>query len=100
MVRWNASESACRSRSTPTAPNTANALQSFLGDLACEPASGAPYVPVASSIGSARFGRRSATNSTRCAGDRRPGARTRETRPGVAGFTDGDWRRLEAIKPD
>ena len=78
-------------------------LAAILGDLACGP-NGAPHV-ARGLVGLPEIG---ASGRLAALGDQLEGARTRmregRTTPdrcaGVAGFTEEDWRRLEAIKPD
>jgi uncharacterized protein YjbI with pentapeptide repeats len=75
-------------------------LADRLGELACDP-DGAPYV-ARGLVGDILFGRLAAL------GDQLEGVRERlktgrekpDTCKGVAGFTDKDWRILDAIKPN
>jgi hypothetical protein len=72
-------------------------LAAFLSNLACD-SNGAPYV-AHGLVGSTRLwalGDPFAAFRARL----EEGRKTQEKCPGVAGFTEGDWRALEAIKPD
>jgi len=77
-------------------------LAAILGNVACDPGE-APYVALG--LIRVKFENKSRLTAL---GDQLAGVRDRmkegrkspERCPGVAGFTDADWRRLEAIRPD
>jgi uncharacterized protein YjbI with pentapeptide repeats len=79
-------------------------LAKLLGDLACDGA-GTPYV--ARGLVGVRAGLSDTTPRLAALGDQLDGVRRRlkdgrknpEACPGVADFTEDDWRRLDAIKP-
>jgi uncharacterized protein YjbI with pentapeptide repeats len=76
----------------PVGAHHSQCLEKFLGDLACD-AFGAPYVA-----------RQLVRDRPARLGDQLVRIKTAKSQPdtckGVAGFTEEDWRRLEAIKPD
>jgi hypothetical protein len=88
----------------PTGAQYRRRLAAILGDLACE-ADAAPYVARAL-VGDPVCISRGLGTMTEVFGDRLDGVRQRlqsarnslETCPGVAGFAEDDWRRLDAIR--
>jgi uncharacterized protein YjbI with pentapeptide repeats len=105
MARWSAEVSA---QHDPFGAPHLRRLAAILGDLACAD-NGAPYVarafvvPSYYSTRSSKFESRFSTlgeqlNSVR---DRmKDGRKDPKACPGVAGFTESDWGRLDAIKPE
>ena len=100
FVKWKGLEESYRS-SDPDAAQHRQRLAKFLGDLACETAN-SPHI-------ARRLVRQGFITGLRLAalGDQLVAFRTRleegrkepEKCPGVTGFTEDDWRRLDAIKP-
>jgi len=96
VLKWKSLEDSYLS-SDPDGAHHRQRLAKFLADLACEPDAGAPYVA------------RGLIHNRRleALGDQLEGVRARmkaargkpDACKGVAGFTDDDWRRLDAIKP-
>jgi uncharacterized protein YjbI with pentapeptide repeats len=93
VAKWKSLEDSHRS-SDPNGAQHRQRLANFLGELACEPAD-APYVA-----------RGLILNSLEALGDQLGDVRSRmnaarekpEACKGVAGFTEDDWRKLDAIK--
>jgi uncharacterized protein YjbI with pentapeptide repeats len=100
VVKWKGLEDSYRS-SDPDGAQHRQRLVKFLGGLACEPAD-SPFVARFLARGLARQEYRLAALGDQFAAFRahlEEGRKTPEKCPGVAGFTEGDWRRLEAIQP-
>jgi uncharacterized protein YjbI with pentapeptide repeats len=93
-VTWAGMEEAS-SALDPNGAHHFRRLRSFLGDLACSP-DGAPYVARRLIRHLIVLGYQVAVVRDRM----EEGRKTPEKCPGVAGFTEEDWRELEAIKPD